>query len=142
MKAMPLPPPPRPRGVGVDVCQVSRIARVHARFGDRFLRRAFHPAEAARFTALLARGPPAAAHAFLASRWAAKEALHKALRTTRLLFPDVEVASGGGGAPAFVFHGAARDALRARGLDVHLSLSHEADFAVAFVLAVPLAAQP
>jgi holo-[acyl-carrier protein] synthase len=134
----PLAPPSLVSAIGVDIVSVARVARLHARFGARFLERAFHAREAARARAL----PAPRLGEFLASRWAAKEALHKALRTTRLLFPDVEVASGGGGAPAFVFHGAARDALRARGLDVHLSLSHEADFAVAFVLAVPLAARP
>lgn len=177
-----MPPPPAlppVRGIGVDVCHVPRLARAHARFGDRFLRRAFHPAEAARFTALMARGPPAAAHAFLASRWAAKEALHKALGALRLLFPDVEVVRGGAahdggsdgdggdgdpprvplaavpghlgaalaaaggvprreapGAPRIRFHGAAAALVAGRGLSAPplLSLSHDGEYAVAFVL--------
>jgi phosphopantetheine--protein transferase-like protein len=89
--------------VGVDVCHVPRVAAAAARFGDRFLARAFHPAEVARYLRLMAAAtppgpgvtPPAgAAAAFLASRWAAKEALHKALRgSRRLLFPEVEVAA-------------------------------------------------
>ena len=176
------PAPPAPlllRGVGVDVCQVARLARAHARFGERLLRRAFHPAEAARFAALLARAPPASAHAFLASRWAAKEALHKALGAHRLLFPDVEVVRGEAppagiagvaaaaaaaddddpprvplaavpaqlgaalslplaaaqGAPHFRFHGAAAAHMAAHGFGAPLlSLSHDGEYAVAFVV--------
>lgn len=87
--------------IGVDVCHIPRIAASVARFGDRFLARAFHPAEVARYLRLAdgAAPPPGPgvmtpAAAYLASRWAAKEALHKALRgSRRLLFPEVEVAA-------------------------------------------------
>ena len=114
--------------VGVDIVSVARVARVLARFRERFLARAFHPREAAAARSL----PAPRAHEFLASRWAAKEALHKAARTQRLLFPDVEVVRAPSGAPSFALHGAA--ATWAHGAAVHLSLSHEAEFAVAFVV--------
>ncbi len=115
-------------GIGVDITNVTRIGRLFSRFGERFLERAFHAREAARARAL----PAPQQHEFLASRWAAKEALHKALRTRRLLFPEIEVVRGPSGAPAFELHGAA--AAHARGADVHVSLSHEADYAIAFVV--------
>jgi len=124
----PLAPPSLVSAIGVDIVSVARVARLHARFGARFLERAFHAREAARARALPAPRQPE----FLASRWAAKEALHKALRTRRLLFPEIEVVRAPGGAPAFELHGAA--AAHARGADVHVSLSHEADFAIAFVV--------
>lgn len=127
-------------GIGVDVCGIARVARLAARFGDRFLDRAFHPAEVDAYRALAAgavgrgRGDGAAAQ-FLASRWAAKEALHKALATNRLLFPEVEVVRGGAGrAPAFAFHGAAAGVVAARGVRALLSLSHDGDTAVAMVV--------
>lgn len=138
-------------GVGVDVVQISRVRAVLARHGQRFLARAFHPREADAY-ALLAAGrgptavlaaaaaapPPSHAAAYLAARWAAKEALHKALGgSPRLLFPELEVVRGAGGAPAFELHGAAAAALAARcppGAPPLLSLSHDGDYAVAMVV--------
>ena len=120
-------------GIGVDVCSIARIGRVAARYGERFLQRAFHEREADADRALTDRRGGAAAQ-FLASRWAAKEALHKALASSRLQFPEVEVVRGGGGAPAFAFHGAAAAVVAARGVRPLLSLSHDGDVAVAMVV--------
>ena len=152
------------RGIGVDLCSVSRVARLAHRYGERFLLRAFHERESAAYRALLARdgasscssegrtcsASSAAAARFLASRWAAKEALHKALGDERLLFPEVEVTRRAGGAqagdggrngggasgpPAFAFHGAAAARVAAAGVSMALlSLSHDGDYAVAMVV--------
>lgn len=116
--------------IGVDIVSIARIARVHARFGTRFLERAFHAREAER-AALL---PPHRVPEFLASRWAAKEALHKAAQTERFLFPDVEITNAPSGSPSLMLHGAAAKWARGNDYQLHLSLSHEADFAVAFVV--------
>lgn len=75
-------------GVGVDVAHVPRLARCAERFGARFLRRALHPSEIEEFHARCAADRPA----FLASRWAAKEAVFKAFHGFRLQFPEVRVA--------------------------------------------------
>jgi len=145
----------RLHGVGVDIVHVPRIQAAVARWGARFLARACHPREAARAAAL----PPAAAAYFVAGRWAAKEALHKALRggaAPRLAFADVEVGGvappqpgpphGAGPLPAgqpasgrppeFVFHGAAAAGVQALALrGAHVSISHDGEYAVAFVVA-------
>jgi phosphopantetheinyl transferase (holo-ACP synthase) len=84
--------PSRVLGVGVDIALVPRIAATLHRFGTRFLLRAFHPNEVAAAASLA----PDALPAYFAARWAAKEALHKALASQRLLFPDIEVARRGG----------------------------------------------
>jgi holo-[acyl-carrier protein] synthase len=120
--------------IGCDIVDVSRIARLDARFGPAFRAKFLHPSEQRRASAL----PPAGVPAFLASRWAAKEALHKALRAAappRLLFPDMEVASTPAGAPFFVLHGAAGAHAAAQRLRLSVSLSHERSAAVAFVVA-------
>lgn len=62
-------------GVGIDSCEIGRIERTLARFGDRFLQRVFTAAEASRARR---RHRPASS---LAKRWAAKEACSKALGT-------------------------------------------------------------
>ncbi|RLN89691.1 hypothetical protein BBJ28_00027160, partial [Nothophytophthora sp. Chile5] len=88
-------------GIGVDVALVPRFQRSFARFGERFLRRAFHPQEIDEFYAR----PSAERPAFLASRyptidrWAVKEATFKAFQRYRVRFPEIRVARQGKGDP-------------------------------------------
>lgn len=74
---------------------------------------------------------------FLASRWACKEALVKALGVRRgesLRFADVEVVSEGNAPPSFVFLSPAwRE--RTKSLSFSLSLSHEGDMSAAVCVA-------
>ncbi len=62
-------------GIGSDLCNIDRIERTVARFGDRFLNRVYTDRERALATR---RARPAAT---FAKRWAAKEACSKALGT-------------------------------------------------------------
>ncbi|MHB8572442.1 MAG: NAD(P)H-hydrate dehydratase [Candidatus Dormibacteria bacterium] len=113
--------------LGVDIVLVSRVERLLERHGARFLERNFSPAEVADCA-----GRPER----VASRWAAKEAVIKALSGSGLsLFPrQVEVHSNGG-PPAVTVSvpGAPR---------VELSLTHDAGVAVAVALAGALPAAP
>ena len=118
------------RGIGVDIAATGRVLRLYERYGQRFLAKAYHPSEVRALAAL----PAASVGPFLASRWAAKEALHKAAQTERFLFPDVEITSAPRGSPSLTLHGAAATWAHGNGFQLHLSLSHEADFAVAFVV--------
>jgi holo-[acyl-carrier protein] synthase len=74
--------------------------------------------------------------ASLAARFAAKEAFGKALGTGMrgLALRDIETRRGGGGKPDLFLTGTARLALDARGARAHLSLTHERDYALAFVV--------
>jgi len=119
------------RGVGSDLVEVSRIARALERHGERFLRRVFTPAEAWGAGGIL----PAES---LAARFAAKEAVLKALGTGwawGARWTDVEVLGGRGGPPAARLHGAAHQRALALGVRwVHLSLTHDAGLALAFAV--------
>ena len=72
----------------------------------------------------------------LAGRFAAKEALAKALRApSGLSWQDFEVVNDTQGAPEFVLHGAAVERLDALGITtIHLSISHDTTVATAFVV--------
>ena len=123
--------------VGVDIVELARVSRLDALFGPRFRAKFLHSSEQARAAALR---EPSRVASFLAARWAAKEALHKALnggspRPLRFLFPEMELAAGSSGAPFFQLHGAARAHAEARGLHVSVSVAHEGSAAVAFVVA-------
>jgi holo-[acyl-carrier protein] synthase len=117
------------RGVGVDLCPVSRVARILARHPGRFAERVFTPAERAYCAS---RGVPAQ---HFAARFAAKEAALKALGVPPGLgWHDLEVEADGG-APRLALHGPAAAAAAAQGVRrAHLSLSHAGDTAVAFVV--------
>jgi len=78
-------------------------------------------------------GHPAAS---LAARFAAKEAFGKALGTglRGLSLKDIETRRNQEGQPALHLTGPARVALDARGARVYLTLSHERDYSLAFVV--------
>ncbi|MDN3311583.1 holo-ACP synthase [Microbacterium oryzae] len=112
-------------GIGVDVVDIARFERTLTRT-PRLRERLFTPAE---------RPLPLRS---LAARYAAKEALIKALGGSEgLTWTEAEVARNGEReAPRFEFSGATADAIAARGVTtVHLSLSHDAGLAVAYVVA-------
>ncbi len=122
-------------GLGVDIVSCKRIEELWRRHGDRFLQRCFRPGEIA---VALGRQPAAAA-ATLAARWAAKEALLKALGESAagIGYRDIEVVHDPGGVPSLRLHGRAREALSGRGVSGTLvSLSHEREHAVAVVVLI------
>lgn len=112
-------------GVGVDVCEVARLARALART-PRLAERLFTPGERAVLR------PER-----LAARFAAKEAVAKALGTPFAGgWYDVEVVLGDRGRPALrVRGGVAEEAERQGVARWHLSLSHDAGIATALVVA-------
>ncbi len=117
-------------GVGIDLCDSRRIARSVERFGERFLKRVYTAGElqAAKGDALS-----------LAKRFAAKEAVSKALGTGIRGFnlEDIEVTNDSLGAPKIVLHKGALTALEngaGEGARVHISLSDEAPYAMAFAI--------
>jgi holo-[acyl-carrier protein] synthase len=119
-------------GTGVDISEVDRIEAAVKRFGDRFLKRVFTPAEVR-----YCMGKPNAAER-LAARFAAKEAGMKAIGTGLhggVTWQDVEVLRMPGQRPVLAFHGkAAEFAARLGCKRTHLSLSHTADHAIAHVI--------
>ena len=119
-------------GIGTDLCEISRIERSLQRFGERFAARILVDSELAIFR----RRRKAAA--YLAKRFAAKEAFSKALGTG-IHFPvnwhNVWVVNHRSGKPAFEFSQPLRALLARRGVDsVHLSLTDEIGMACAFVV--------
>jgi holo-[acyl-carrier protein] synthase len=134
-------------GAGVDISHIPRFVRLVQRWGPRFLRRAFAPREILHIEKIMngQSSPSLAAATFIASRWSAKEALHKAIAPRggiRLDFREIEVSRHSAtthhtlvGAPSFVFHGAAAAALtRLQIAHPVLSLSHDGEYAIAFVV--------
>ncbi len=119
-------------GHGIDLVDNSRIARSVERFGDRFLRRIYTPAEI-EFCQSHADPVP-----HLAARWAAKEAVGKAFGTglgEEISWLDIEVTRDGAGRPGLALHGNGGVLAEARRYgSAQLSLTHTKDYAAASVL--------
>jgi len=119
-------------GVGTDLVSVPRLRQAITR-RDRLLDRLFTEAEVADCRR---RADPAP---HLAARFAAKEACLKALQIgwgAGVRWREVEVAGGGAEVPRLVLRGAAASRAAALGVrQTHLSLAHEGEYALAFVVA-------
>ncbi|NJN94031.1 MAG: holo-ACP synthase [Anaerolineales bacterium] len=116
------------KAIGVDMIETERVAQSIARFGDRFLRRVYTERELAYCQGRINS---------LAARWAAKEAVAKALGTGigGVNWRDIEVVSQANQRPTIQLHGAAATLAAQLGLSgFAISLSHTKDYAVAFVL--------
>ncbi|WP_022652808.1 holo-ACP synthase [Aquaspirillum serpens] len=119
-------------GVGTDLTDHQRIAAVWHRHGERFARRLLSAVEFAEF---LSHPQPVA---FLAKRWAAKEAIGKATGLgvrAPFLLPAMSIQRDHLGKPVVVFAPAAAQWLAERQIQrCHLSLSDEKQLSLAFVV--------
>ncbi|MFA7295882.1 MAG: holo-ACP synthase [Dehalococcoidia bacterium] len=114
--------------VGVDMIETTRVRDVLSKHPERFLSRVFTPEEVA-----FCRGRVPE----LAARFAAKEAVMKALGTgaRSVAWRDIEVLPDRRGKPLVYLYGGAAERAATIGLDaIDISLSHLADFAVAIVV--------
>lgn len=118
-------------GTGIDIVSVNRIKRATDKWGQRFLERVFTEGEIK--YAMIHKSP----HTRLAARFAAKEAMTKAMGTGftgGITWKDIEVLNRESGRPEIILHGRVREI--AESMDVrgiHLSISHDGDYAVAQV---------
>jgi holo-[acyl-carrier protein] synthase len=116
-------------GIGVDVLETRRVAETLARFGDRFVEHLLMPAEAAQLARTQRR------ERFLAMRFAAKEAVVKALGTGfahGIWIRDVGIVQNSYGKPEVVFSERGERVRRGLGVgEAHVTLTDEAGLVVA-----------
>ena len=108
--------------VGVDIIETERVRETLERFGEKFVRRVYSPVEAA-----FCRGR---VHE-LAARFAAKEAVMKALGTGArgVAWREIEVLPNRRGKPLVYLHGRARERAERIGLEgLDVSMSHSREY--------------
>lgn len=119
-------------GIGVDLVNIARIRTMAERWQDRFLSRLYTGAERQLSNR---RSSP---YAFLAGRFAAKEAILKALGTgwsAGIRWTDIEVLNDATGRPIATLAGRAHAlGLEAQITGILLSVSHDGDYAIAEAL--------
>ncbi|GBD36287.1 Holo-[acyl-carrier-protein] synthase [bacterium HR36] len=120
-------------GIGTDIVECQRIARMLAKHGEVFLRRVFTEQE----IAYCHQRKRAAEH--FAGRWAAKEAVFKALGTgwaKGMCWTDIEIVHDHLGQPQVQVHGAVREYTEHKGIGgILVSISHCRQYATACAVA-------
>lgn len=123
-------------GIGTDICDIRRIRASLERHGERFAQKILSEAELGTWKARGARWPERGVR-YLATRFSAKEAFSKAIglgmrmpMTWRLC----EIAKLPSGQPKVVLHGELKAWFEARGLQAHVTVTDETDYAASFVV--------
>jgi len=116
-------------GIGVDVVDLTRFERAASRTPG-LVPRLFAESERSTPERMLSLRS-------LAGRFAAKEALIKALGDSAdVRWHDMRVVADGNGNPSFELHGGVAEIAAAKGItDIHLTMTHDAGIALAWVLA-------
>ncbi|MBI1368081.1 MAG: holo-[acyl-carrier-protein] synthase [Planctomycetes bacterium] len=121
-------------GHGIDLTETARIAEMVRKHGERFLERCFTEAERA-----YAAGSTKREHEHLAARFAAKEAVLKALGTgwrDGIAWTDIEIVREPSGRPMVKLSGMAATVAAGLGIRAwHVSLSHTHTHAMASAIA-------
>ena len=121
-------------GIGTDIIEVLRIAQMIERHGELFVTRVYTPFE----IQYCQQRKMSTQH--YAGRWAAKEAVLKALGTgwrKGISWRDVEIRNDSSGRPTVALRGGAADVVEQLGItEVQVSISHCRSHATAFAIAV------
>ena len=123
-------------GIGTDVCDVRRIRSVLERHGERFAQRILSDAE---LTTYRSRGDrwPERGVSFLATRFSAKEAFSKAIglgMRMPMSWRLCEIGKLPSGQPVIVLHGGLKLWFEGQGLQAHVTVTDETDYAASFVV--------
>jgi holo-[acyl-carrier protein] synthase len=116
--------------VGIDIIEVGRVRKVFEKHGERFLSRVFTPNEVRQCRGKVSR---------LAGRFAAKEAISKALGTGLhgVAWREMEVVQLRSGRPTVTLHGNAKRRAELLGISAFdVSIADLAEFSIAIAVAV------
>jgi holo-[acyl-carrier protein] synthase len=123
-------------GVGTDIIQIARLQAALARSGERFAAKILGPDELEIFrtrrAAVEARGLR-----YLATRFAAKEAFSKAIGLglrMPMTWRTAQFMNAPSGQPTLLASGALQEFMQQHHLHAQVSISDEAEYAVAFVI--------
>ena len=121
-------------GIGTDIVQIKRIATTRQRFGENFVQRILTPNERTKMNMLHVQHQDA----FLAKRYAGKEAIVKALGCgigSLATWQEIEILNDSKGAPTVRLTGKTAQTLQEKAPCAHICISLSDDLnALAFVV--------
>lgn len=124
-------------GIGTDLLNVSRIRAAYAARGERFARRILGDDEFVVFQKRMARHSDRGI-LYLATRFAAKEALSKAIGLgmhSPMSWRVAQFVNAPSGKPTVLLSEPLKSWCEAKGLSFHVSMTDEAEMVCAFVVA-------
>jgi holo-[acyl-carrier protein] synthase len=124
-------------GIGTDIIEIRRVEETLRRAGHRFAERILGTQELQRYAERSARHAQRGLK-FLATRFAAKEAVSKALGLGMrhpMTWRAAEILNAPGGRPIVVTHGALHAFVVTHRLKLHISVTDERDYAMAYAIA-------
>lgn len=110
-------------GIGIDIVSVDRVQYITAEHGERFHGRILTVAEQSHI-------PPVNTAEYIAGRFAAKEAIIKALGVKHISFNDIEILNDNNGKPFISNCTQLSQKAGFTKVKLHISISHERDYAV------------
>ncbi|HJV80550.1 MULTISPECIES: holo-ACP synthase [Oxalobacteraceae] len=123
-------------GIGTDIIQISRVEAALARNGERFAEKILGPEELDKYRRRKAK-VEARGIRFLATRFAAKEAFSKAIGLGMhmpMTWRAMQTLNAPSGKPIAVTSGTLKEFMEKNGLTAQISITDEAEYAVAFVI--------
>lgn len=129
-------------GVGNDICDIRRLRATLERRGDRFAETVLGPQELQVYHQRQARWADRGVR-YLATRFSAKEAFSKAISLGMRMpmsWRRCEILNLPSGQPHIVLHGELQRWFAAQGLQAHVSITDETDYAASFVVVEKIAA--
>lgn len=121
-------------GIGTDICDIRRIRASLEKHGERFALKVLSDAEIAIWKRRSERWPERGVR-YVATRFSAKEAFSKAVgmgMRMPMTWRSCEIANLPSGQPTVVLHGALKEWFEAQGLQAHISMSDESDYATSY----------
>ncbi len=123
-------------GIGTDICDIRRMQATVQRRGERFAQRVLGPNELLVYGHRRGRSAVRGL-AYLATRFSAKEAFSKAIGTGMrmpMTWRACEILNEPSGKPFIRLHGELAAWFESRGLQAHVSVTDETDYASTFVV--------
>ena len=130
-------------GIGTDICDVRRIRASLERHGERFAEKILSDAELATWRSRSARWPERGLR-YLATRFSAKEAFSKAIglgMRMPMSWRLCEIGKLPSGQPVIVLHGGLKLWFEGQGLQAHVTVTDETDYAASFVVVEKISEQ-
>ncbi|MFI4938748.1 MAG: holo-ACP synthase [Burkholderiales bacterium] len=123
-------------GIGTDIIRIARIEAALVRHGARFAEKILGPEELEKYRLRKARAEVRALR-FLATRFAAKEAFSKAIGLglhLPMTWRAAQILNAPSGKPIIATNGELREFMEQRELSAQVTITDEAEYAVAFVI--------
>ena len=121
-------------GIGTDICDIRRIRASLERHGERFAAKVLSDGEMKMYRARSQRWPERGIR-FVATRFSAKEAFSKAVglgMRMPMTWRHCEIGKLPSGQPTIILHGELKTWFEAKGLNAHITVTDEVDYAASF----------